>query len=53
MTIWLENFSYRVPISWTVFALAGIAVLIIALVTVSFQSIKSAIANPIQSLRTE
>jgi ABC-type antimicrobial peptide transport system permease subunit len=53
MVRWLENFSYRVPISWTVFALAGIAALAIALVTVSFQSIKSAIANPIKSLRTE
>ena len=53
MTSWLENFSYRVPISWTVFALAGISALGIALLTVSFQSFKSAIANPIKSLRTE
>jgi putative ABC transport system permease protein len=50
---WLENFAYRITVSWWVFAFAGIIALLIALVTVSFQSIKAAIANPIKSLRTE
>lgn len=50
---WLRDFAYRVPVSWWVFiAAAGIA-LLIALVTVSFQAIKAAIANPVKSLRTE
>ena len=50
---WLEDFAYRVEISWWMFAIAGIAVLLIALVTVSFQAIRAAIANPVKSLRTE
>lgn len=50
---WLENFSYRAPVSWTVFAIAGISALVIALLTISFQAAKAAIANPIKSLRTE
>ena len=50
---WLEDFAYRVPISWWVFAVAGLAALLIALITVSFQAIKAAIANPVKSLRTE
>jgi putative ABC transport system permease protein len=50
---WLQDYAYRVEISWWVFVLAGIAALIIALVTVSFQAIKAAIANPVKSLRTE
>ncbi|MFC0771796.1 ABC transporter permease [Terrimonas alba] len=50
---WLQDFAYRVPVSWWVFiAAAGIA-LLIALFTVSFQAIKAAIANPVKSLRTE
>jgi putative ABC transport system permease protein len=53
MVNWLENFSYQVPISWTVFAMAGISALVIALVTISFQAIKAAIANPVKSLRSE
>jgi ABC-type antimicrobial peptide transport system permease subunit len=53
MVKWLDNFSYRTPVSWTVFALAGISALVIALLTISFQSFKSAIANPIKSLRIE
>jgi putative ABC transport system permease protein len=53
MVKWLENFSYRVPISWSVFAIAGISALAIALLTISFQAIKAAIANPVKSLRTE
>ena len=50
---WLQDFAYRVKISWWVFVLAGIIALLIALVTVSFQAIKAAIANPVKSLRTE
>ncbi len=50
---WLQDFAYRVPVSWWVFiAAAGIA-LLIALLTVSFQAIKAAVANPVKSLRTE
>ncbi len=50
---WLQNFVYRTPISWGIFALAGAGALLIALVTVSFQAIKAAIANPVQALRSE
>lgn len=53
MNEWLKDFAYRVNISWQVFALAGFGALIIALLTVSFQAIKAAIANPVKSLRTE
>jgi putative ABC transport system permease protein len=50
---WLENFAYRINIGWWMFALAGALVITIALVTMSFQAIKAAIANPVKSLRTE
>ncbi len=50
---WLQDFAYRIGISWWVFVVAGILVLLIALFTISFQSIKAAVANPVQSLRTE
>ncbi|HEY2725602.1 MAG TPA: FtsX-like permease family protein, partial [Parafilimonas sp.] len=50
---WLQNFPYRITISWWQFASAGILVMLIALFTISFQSIKAAIANPVKSLRTE
>jgi len=50
---WLEDFAYRVEISWWMFAIAGIGVLLIALITISYQAIKAAIANPVKSLRTE
>ena len=53
MQKWLQEFVYRINISWWVFAVAGFAALMIALVTVSFQAIKAAIANPVNSLRTE
>jgi predicted permease len=53
MNKWLQGFEYRVSVSWWVFALAGILALLIALLTVSFQAIKAAIANPVKSLRTE
>lgn len=53
MNKWLEDFAYRIDIHWWVFALAGILALLIAFVTVSFQSIKAALANPVKSLRSE
>jgi ABC-type antimicrobial peptide transport system permease subunit len=50
---WLQDFAYRVEIKWWVFGIAAIVALFIALITVSYQSIKTAIANPVKSLRTE
>jgi putative ABC transport system permease protein len=50
---WLENYPYRITLSWQMFAIAGMLVLAIALVTVSFQAIKAAVANPVRSLRSE
>jgi len=53
MNKWLQGFAYRTNISWWVFALAGLLTIAIALITVSFQAIKAALANPVKSLRTE
>ena len=50
---WLQDFAYRINISWTVFAIAGVLAMLIAILTISFQSIRAAIANPVKSLRTE
>ncbi len=50
---WLEDFAYRININWWMFALSGLLILAIALITVSFQAIKAAVANPVKSLRTE
>lgn len=50
---WLEGFAYRVNVSWWVFAIAGLLALLIALITVSFQAIKAAVVNPVESLRSE
>jgi putative ABC transport system permease protein len=50
---WLQNYEYRTNLSWWIFATAGFGALLITLLTVSFQSIKAAIANPVTSLRTE
>lgn len=50
---WLQDFAYRIPMSWWVFIVAGVVALLIALFTVSFQAIKAALANPVRSLRTE
>src|SRR6185436_18647988 len=50
---WLQDFAYRVSISWWIFIAAGLAALLIALLTVSFQAIRAAISNPVKSLRTE
>ncbi len=53
MNKWLQNYEYRVDISWWMFLTAGALSILIALITVSFQAIKAAIANPVKSLRTE
>jgi putative ABC transport system permease protein len=53
MNQWLQGFAYRIHISGWIFIFAGMAAILIALVTVSFQSIKAAIANPVTSLRSE
>jgi len=53
MNKWLENFAYRTTISWWIFFVSGMAMIIIALLTLSFQTIKAAITNPVNSLRSE
>jgi putative ABC transport system permease protein len=53
MNRWLQGFAYRVPVSGWVFGLAGLTAILIALVTVGFQSIKAAVANPVTSLKNE
>jgi putative ABC transport system permease protein len=50
---WLQTYAFRIDIQWWIFALAGIASVLIAFCTVSFQSIKAAVANPVKSLRSE
>jgi ABC-type antimicrobial peptide transport system permease subunit len=50
---WLQDYQYRITISWWIFPAAGILAVLIAIITISFQSIKAAIANPVKSLRTE
>jgi putative ABC transport system permease protein len=50
---WLKDFAYRIHISWWVFVLTGCGALLLAFITISFQSIKAALANPVKSLRTE
>ncbi|MCR8558737.1 ABC transporter permease [Mucilaginibacter sp. BJC16-A38] len=53
MHTWLQDFAYRINISWWVFVFSGAAAILIALVTVSFQSIKAALVNPVKSLKSE
>ena len=53
MNSWLQDFAYRTDIAWWIFPLAGIVALMVALLTVCFQAIKAALANPVKSLRTE
>jgi putative ABC transport system permease protein len=53
MNNWLEDFAYKIIIEWWVFAIAGLITVGMALLTVSYQAIKAAIANPVKSLRTE
>ena len=50
---WLENFAYKIDISWKIFALAASLTFVIALITVGYQSIQAAMANPVKSLRTD
>lgn len=50
---WLQNYIYRIHVSWWIFAAGGLLVIIIAMITVSFQAIKAAMANPVKSLRSE
>lgn len=53
MNKWMESFAYRTQIGWQVFAIAGTLAFLIAIITVSFQSVKAALANPVKSLRSE
>jgi putative ABC transport system permease protein len=53
MNKWLQGFAYRTNMGWGTFVLAGIIAVLIAIITVSFQAIKAAVANPVKSLRTE
>jgi putative ABC transport system permease protein len=53
MNTWLQDFAYRTEIGWMVFVITTSIALLIALLTISFQAIKAAIANPVKSLRTE
>ncbi|MEO6632813.1 MAG: hypothetical protein ABIN13_13855 [Mucilaginibacter sp.] len=53
MSKWLQDFAYRIDIQWWVFLLAGIIALLVAAITISFQSIKASLANPVKSLRSE
>ena len=53
MSKWLRDFAYRININWWIFLVTGLLAIIIALLTVGFQAIKAAVANPVKSLRTE
>ncbi|GAA4446997.1 ABC transporter permease [Nibrella saemangeumensis] len=53
MDQWLEDFPYRVALEWWMFVLAGVLAIVIALLTISFQSVKAALTNPVKSLRSE
>ncbi len=53
MQKWLQDFAYRIQIQWWMFALAGCLAILIALITISFQAVKAALANPVKSLRSE
>jgi len=53
MNKWLQDFAYRIEIQWWVFLLAGAGAIVIAFLTVSFQSVKAGLANPVKSLRSE
>jgi putative ABC transport system permease protein len=51
--LWLKNFPYRIGISWQVFFIAGLCMMLLALVTISFQSVRAALMNPVKSLKAE
>ncbi|WP_208644802.1 ABC transporter permease [Mucilaginibacter kameinonensis] len=50
---WLQNFAYKIDITWWVFVLAGGMAILIAFITISFQAVKAALTNPVKSLRSE
>jgi ABC-type antimicrobial peptide transport system permease subunit len=53
MNRWLDSYVYRIDVSWWMFALAGVMALLIAFLTISYQSVKAALTNPVESLRSE
>ncbi|MBF9252757.1 ABC transporter permease [Pontibacter sp. 172403-2] len=53
MNKWLQDFAYRVELSWWIFAVAGLGAMVIALLTISYQALKAAIADPVRALRSE
>jgi putative ABC transport system permease protein len=53
MNVWLEDYEYKIKMGWEVFVMSGLLSVIIALLTVSYQSIRAALANPANSLRSE
>jgi putative ABC transport system permease protein len=53
MNAWLRDFAYRIELDWWIFAVAGILAVLVALLTVGFQSVKASLINPIKSLRSE
>jgi putative ABC transport system permease protein len=53
MNIWLADFAYRTAIHWWVFVVAGMAALVIAMLTVSSQAVRAALSNPVKTLRSE
>jgi ABC-type antimicrobial peptide transport system permease subunit len=53
MSLWLENFAYRVPLGWTMFASGIIVTMVIAFLTIGYKSLRAAAANPVEALRSE
>jgi putative ABC transport system permease protein len=53
MNKWLDGYVYRIQLSWWMFAIAGMAAIVISIITISYQSIKAALSNPVESLKTE
>ncbi len=53
MERWLQDFAYRIEISWPIFLMAGLIALLVAVLTVSYQAIKAALTNPVKTLRYE
>jgi putative ABC transport system permease protein len=53
MSQWLQDYTYRITITWDIFVMAGFAVILIALITICWQALKAAVANPVKSLRSE
>jgi putative ABC transport system permease protein len=53
MNKWLQDYAYRINMQWWIFVLAGIVSLLIAFLTISFQALRAAMANPVKSLRSE